>query len=76
MLTHSPEGQSYPGLYQKKHGQQVKGGDSALLLHSGETPPVVLRPALELSAQERHGPVEVGSEKGHKNHQRAGTPLL
>ena len=33
-------------------------------------------PALEPSAQERHGPVGAGSEEGHKNHQRAGTPLL
>jgi len=31
----------YPGLHQNKHGQQVKGGDSAPLLHSGETTPGV-----------------------------------
>jgi len=36
----------------------------------------VLRPALEPSAQERHGPVGVGPEEGHKNDQRDGTPLL
>jgi len=51
----SPEGQPYPGLNQKQHGQQVEGGDSAPLLRSGETPPGVLRPALEPSAQKRHG---------------------
>jgi len=34
-------------LHQKKRGQQVKEGDSATLLHSGETPPGVLHPALE-----------------------------
>jgi len=27
----------YPGFHQKKHSQQVKGGDSAPLLCSGET---------------------------------------
>ncbi|KAK4818410.1 hypothetical protein QYF61_012331 [Mycteria americana] len=62
MCSCSPESQPYPGLHQKKRGQQVKGGDSALLLHSGETPPGVLCLALEPSAQERHGPVGGGLE--------------
>jgi len=43
------------------------GRDSAPLLCSGETPPGLLRPALEPSAQERHGPAEVGEEEGHRN---------
>jgi len=47
MCACSPESQLYPGLHQKKHGQQVEGGVSAPLLHSHETPPGVLRPALE-----------------------------
>jgi len=47
VCTHSPEGQPYPGLHQKKHNQQVEGGDSAPLLCSGETLPEVLCPALE-----------------------------
>jgi len=76
MYTRSPEGQPYPGLHQKQHGQQLEGGDSASLLCSGETPPGVLRLALEPSAQERHGPVGAGPEEGHRNDQRAGAPLL
>jgi len=57
VCTRSLEGQPYPGLQEKKCSQQVKGGDSAPLLRTHETPPGVLRPALEASAQERHGPV-------------------
>jgi len=36
MCARSPEGQPYPALHQKQRGQ-VKGGDSAPLLRSGET---------------------------------------
>jgi len=62
----SPEGQPYPGLHQKQCGQQGKGGDSAPLLHSGETPLEVLHPALEPSAQERNEPVGVCLGEGEK----------
>ena len=55
---------------------QRAGRGSAPLLCSVETPPGVLCPALEPSAQERHGPVGVGPEEGHRNDQRAGEPLL
>jgi len=64
------------GLYQEKLGQQVEGGDSAPLVCSGETPPGVLCPALEPSAQEGHGAVEAGPEEAHKDDSRSGTPLL
>jgi len=66
MCAHGPEGQLYPGLHQEKCGQQVEGGDSVSLLHSGETSPGVLRPALEPSAQERHGCVGAGPEETTK----------
>jgi len=66
MCALSPEDQTYPGLHHKQRGQQVEGGDSAPLLHSGETPLKVLRPVLEPSAQERHGPVGAGPEKATK----------
>jgi len=76
MCAGSPDGQSYPGLHQKQRGQQVEGGDSAPLLCSGETPCGVLHPALEPSAQDRHGPVGTGPEEATKMIRGDGTPLL
>jgi len=76
MCAGSPESQAYPGLHQKQRGQQGKGGDSAPLLCSGETPPAVLRPALEPPAQEGHTADGAGSEEGDKNGQRDGALLL
>ena len=46
MCTHSPKSQLYPGLHPEKCDQQVEGGNSPPLLHSGESPPGVLCPAL------------------------------
>jgi len=66
----SPESQLYPGLHPQQRGQQGEEGNSAPLLRSGETPPGVLRPALEPSAKDRHGPVGAGPEEGHRNDER------
>ncbi|GAB0210400.1 hypothetical protein GRJ2_003505800 [Grus japonensis] len=49
-----PESQLCPGLHQKRHDQQVEGGDPAPLLRSGETPPGVLHPALWGPQYKRH----------------------
>ena len=54
MCLHSPEGQLYPGLHRKKHGQQLEGGDPAPLLCAGEASPGVLCPDMELSVKEGH----------------------
>jgi len=56
VCTRSPESHPYPGLH-PQHSQQGKGGDSAPLLCSGETPRESCVQALQPSAQERHGPV-------------------
>ena len=72
MCACSSESRLYPRLHQKKHGQQVEGGDSPPLLCSGETTPRVLCPALELSAQERHRSIGAHPEEGRKNNQRKG----
>ena len=55
-----------PWLHPQQRGQEGEGADSAPLLRSGETAPGVLRPALEPSAQGRHGPVGAGPEKATK----------
>jgi len=66
MCARSPQAQLYPGLHLKDCGQQVEGGNSASLLHSSETSPAVVRPALEPPAQERHGPVGAGPAGAYK----------
>jgi len=76
MSTHSPQGQPYPELHQKKCDQHVKGSDSAPLLHSGDISPGILHPDLGPSAQGRYGHVGSSPEEGHKSDLRAGAPLL
>jgi len=66
MCAHSPEGQPYPRLHQKKCGQQVEGGDSTPLLSSGETTPGVLHPAPEIPAQKDMELLEQGQRRATK----------
>lgn len=66
MGTLNPENKLYLQLHQKHHGQQVRGGDSTPLLHSGETPLEALHPALGLPAQGRYGPAQEGWENDQK----------
>ncbi|PKU41726.1 rna-directed dna polymerase from mobile element jockey- hypothetical protein [Limosa lapponica baueri] len=76
MCAGSPESQLHPGLHQKKHCQQVEGGDSAPLLHSRDPLPGVLHPALESLAQEGHRCFGTSPADGHEDDQGAGAPLL
>ena len=61
---------------QKKRGQQGEGGDPAPPLCAGEASPEILYPDVESSVQERHRPVGVWPEEGHRNAPRDGTLLL
>ena len=55
---------------------EVKGGDPAPLLCTGEILPGVLHPDVESSVQWRCGPVRARSEEGYKNDLSDGTPPL
>ena len=76
MCPFNPENQPCPGLHQKKHEQQVEGGDPAPVACAGESSPGVLGPDVESSGQERHRPVGAHLEKEHSNDPWNGTPLV
>ena len=65
--------QTYPELHQKKHGQQVEGGDPDPLLCAVEASSGGLHPDVETSKQEKHGSLH--PEEGYRNDPRDGTPL-
>lgn len=75
MCSCSPESQ-YPGLLQKRGGQQREGDDWPSLLCRCEASSVVLCPGLRPSAQERHTAVGVDAEESHRDDQSAETLLL
>lgn len=60
-MSTAQESQQYPG-----HDQQGERGDSAPLIHSGDTLLGMLHPALGSSVQESYGPVEAGPVEGHE----------
>lgn len=72
----SPKSQPRPRLHQKRHDQEVKGGDSPPLLYSCETSPGALCPALVSPTQERCVPVEASPGEGQEIDKRAGASLL
>lgn len=59
--------QPCPGLHQKQHVWNVKGGDSAPLLHSAEAPP---------GEQWRTWTCWKNPDKGHEDDERVGASLL
>lgn len=72
----SPESQHYLVFHQMKCSQQVKRGEPAPLLCTGETSPGVLPSDLESSVKEGYAPVGAHPEEDHKSDSRDGTPLL
>ena len=67
----SPHSQLYPGMHQKKYGQQVKGDDLASMLC---TPRSHLEYCFQVWSPQYRGDIDLLEH--HKNDQRGGTPFL
>jgi len=67
--------ESVPSLV-RNTGKLITTVDPAPLLCAGETSPGVLHPNVELSVQEKCGPVRACPEEGHQYAPRGGTSLL
>jgi len=72
----SSEGRWYPGLHQKRCGQQGQGGDCPSLLCPCEALSGVPCWGLEPLVHKKDRAVRERLEEGHKEDQRAGAPPL
>lgn len=73
VCSFSIESQQYPGLHQKRDGQQGEEGDFSPLLCPCETPSGVLHSVQEPAAQGSFGAFGECPEEGHEDGQRTGS---
>lgn len=67
MFVYSPEGEQYPGLYQKRNGQQEWGEDCVCpLLCPCEAPSRVSCSGLGPPTKEKYGALGEALEEGHE----------
>lgn len=76
MLLWPGRSAQYPGLHQKRSGQQGEGSYGLPLLHPYEDPSGVLCSSLRPPAQEGCGAVAESPDEGHEGDQKTGAPLL